>query len=32
MKRIIDKIIDVLEKAHIVTVEYEEEEEEGLRK
>ncbi len=31
MKRIIDKIIDVLEKAHIVTVEYEELEEENGR-
>ncbi len=31
MKRIIDKIIDVLEKAHIVTVEYEEQEEENGR-
>ena len=31
MNRIIEKIIDVLEKAHIVTVEYEDQEEEGCR-
>lgn len=29
MRRIIDRIIDVLERAHIVTVEYEEQEEEN---
>lgn len=30
MKRIIDRIIDALEKAHIVVVEYEEQDEESL--